>query len=74
MNAIMYLLLRIIAVTLATTVFAYVPESTLATDLLAVKSLARLVESVENGELKRQLSSRGVNQSCTLSQLAVRRE
>jgi hypothetical protein len=53
---------------------AYVPESTLATDLEAVKSLANLIGAFESGELKKHLRTLSVDQSCSISQLAVRRE
>jgi len=52
----------------------YVAESTLATDLEASKSSAKLNEVIQNGKLKELLASRGVQQECTPSKMAVRRE
>lgn len=53
---------------------AYVPESTFKTDLLAGKSLLKLATVVANGELKEYLATEGVDQSCEISDLVIRRE
>ena len=68
-------LIRMLAVALVTVItHAYIPDSTFETDRLATYSLTRLVESVESGQLQEALATRGVQHSCTLSKLAVRRE
>ncbi|KAI1877138.1 uncharacterized protein JN550_001210 [Neoarthrinium moseri] len=61
-------------ITLTSAACAYVPESTLATDTLAIASLAKLTASVADGSLKNQLKTKGVSQTCDLRNVAVRRE
>jgi hypothetical protein len=46
-------LLFISVVSLAVCVYVYVPELTLATNLLSAKSLVSLLASLESGDLKR---------------------
>ncbi|KAH6654217.1 hypothetical protein BKA67DRAFT_564442 [Truncatella angustata] len=53
---------------------AYVPESTTQTDRLAGLSLIKLTSVVADGTLKKQLAKKGVHQSCSISNLAIRRE
>ena len=59
---------------LAGVVHGYVALSTLATDLEATKSLAKLTEVLESGKLKEYLGFHGVKQQCTASTVAKRRE
>jgi hypothetical protein len=66
--------LGLLSLLLPTVVGSYIPESTLATDLEATKSLAKLVDVLESGRLKEYLGTHNVEQRCRPSQLAVRRE
>ncbi|KAK3937266.1 hypothetical protein QBC46DRAFT_267919 [Diplogelasinospora grovesii] len=70
----MPLSLCILVVSLAAFVYAYVPESTLATDLLSAESLVSLLASLESGELETYLGSRGVQQPCKAAKIIGRRE
>jgi hypothetical protein len=63
-------LLSILALVLG----AYTPQSTEATDFEAAKSLQNLLDVLETGSLKEHLLSRDVDQSCSASQTAMRRE
>jgi hypothetical protein len=53
---------------------AYIPESTLATDIEAAKSLVNLVDALDSGQLKLHLNTRDVKQECSSSILVARRE
>ncbi|KAH8896868.1 Di-copper centre-containing protein [Thozetella sp. PMI_491] len=66
--------LRLWVIALAALSFAYIPESTVATDLLAAQSLATLIGSIQSGSLGKYLSTRGVKQSCGIGKAIARRE
>lgn len=70
----MYNLFTFLALALTALINAYVPESTLATDLEAAKSLVKLLDTLESGALKQFFLGKAVEQSCTVSRLVVRRE
>lgn len=59
---------------MAATALAYVPELTFNSDLLAGKSLIKLTAVAANGSLKNYLAAEGVDQSCEIADLAIRRE
>ncbi|KAK6214456.1 hypothetical protein LQW54_004363 [Pestalotiopsis sp. IQ-011] len=53
---------------------AYVPESTLSTDILAISSLAKLAATLADGTLVDLLAGEGVSQECNLLEVGIRRE
>jgi hypothetical protein len=53
---------------------AYVPESTMSTDLLAMASLAKLAGSLADGSLEAHLAEQGVSQDCDILEVGIRRE
>lgn len=53
---------------------AYVPESTLSTDILAISSLAKLAATLADGTLVDLLAGEGVSQDCNLLEVGIRRE
>ncbi|KAM0810934.1 putative Tyrosinase [Seiridium cardinale] len=70
----MWLLFCTLPLVLTSVAFAYVPESTLKTDLLAIASLANLAESIANGSLANHLAEQGVSQDCDILKVGIRRE
>ncbi|KAK6080982.1 tyrosinase central domain protein [Seiridium cupressi] len=70
----MWLLFCTLPLVLTSVAFAYVPESTLKTDILAIASLAKLAESIANGSLANHLAERGVSQDCDILKVGIRRE
>lgn len=52
----------------------FVPEPTDGTDMLAEQSLSNLRDAVADGSLQAKLAERGVAQTCSLENAAIRRE